>query len=154
MLSYNHILCLISVSINASTNSIQPGENFSIGCYVFGLSVVEYLNSDIELLLRKNNSIIQTVRVLKGGSHGENDKYGWTEKFHKNNTCEIISVRFDVFSKFSSLILVFKNVYVLKNPFLTDQDVIETRLFPFSRQRNKDSYTSYYFFKKLSFIKK
>lgn len=113
----HHILCLISVSINASTNSIKPGENFSIDCYVFGLSVVEYLNSDIELLLRKNNSIIQTVRVLKGGSHGENDKYGWTEKFHKNNTCEIISVRFDVFSKFFKLDINFQKCICVKKPF-------------------------------------
>lgn len=87
-----------SVSINASTNSIRPGEDFYIDCTIFGLNIIEYLNSEVELLLRKNNTVIKTVRVMKGTSHGKNEKYWWTENFPKVNTCDIISVRFDVFN--------------------------------------------------------
>lgn len=113
MISCYFTLCIFLVSINASTDSIKTGENFSIRCTIFGLSGLQYLNSQVTLLLRQNDSIKTTVRVWTDRSHNVTDKYGGTVNYSEDVACELrnrIWVTFDFFSKFLGQILTIKKV--------------------------------------------
>ncbi|XP_052675988.1 uncharacterized protein LOC128157459 isoform X2 [Crassostrea angulata] len=69
----------VCVSIDASTNFIKTGEAFSIDCNIFGLSGVDLLTLNVEILLRQNQFI---KRIVKGSISNfenndlpENDNY-------------------------------------------------------------------------------
>lgn len=94
---------MFTVSINASTKSIKPGENVYIDCTIFGLSTLQYLNSQVTLLLRQNESIKTTVRIWTDRSQNVTEKYGGTVNYYVDDACQLrnrILVRFDIFSKF------------------------------------------------------
>uniref|UniRef100_A0A8W8N8X5 Ig-like domain-containing protein n=1 Tax=Magallana gigas TaxID=29159 RepID=A0A8W8N8X5_MAGGI len=95
-----------SVSINASTKSINSGENVHIDCAIFGLSPLQYLNSQVTLLLRQNDSIKTAVRIWTDGSHNVTEKYGGTVNYYIDDECQLrnrILVRFDIFNKTEKL---------------------------------------------------
>lgn len=94
---------MFTVSINASTKSINSGENVHIDCAIFGLSLLQYLNSQVTLLLRQNDSIKTAVRIWTDGSHNVTEKYGGTVNYYVDDECQLrnrILVRFDIISKF------------------------------------------------------
>lgn len=76
----------LCVSIDASTNFIKTGEAFSIDCNIFGLSGVDLLTLNVEILLRQNQFI---KRIVKGSISNfenndlpENDNYSWMVYFY------------------------------------------------------------------------
>ncbi|XP_052700769.1 uncharacterized protein LOC128177903 [Crassostrea angulata] len=94
-----------SVSINASTKSIKPGENVHIDCTIFGLSPLQYLNSQVTLLLRQNDSIKTAVRIWTDRSQNVTEKYGGTVNYYVDDACQLrnrILVRFDIFNASTS----------------------------------------------------
>lgn len=94
---------MFTVSINASTDSIKPGENVHIDCTIFGLSPLQYLNSQVTVLLRQNDSIKTAARVWTDRSYNITEKYGGTVNYYEDDACLLrnrILVRFDIFSKF------------------------------------------------------
>lgn len=79
----------LCVSIDASTNFIKTGEAFSIDCNIFGLSGVDLLTLNVEILLRQNQFI---KRIVKGSISNfenndlpENDNYSWMVFYYKDD---------------------------------------------------------------------
>lgn len=104
------------MSIDVSTSFIKTGESFTIDCNIFGLSEVDHLSLNVEILLRQNQYI---KRILKGSIYNiknngipEYDNYRWMVDFYfkaddyHNRTL----VRLHVSSKFSCFISQSTNV--------------------------------------------
>lgn len=104
------------MSIDVSTSFIKTGETFNIDCNIFGLSEVDHLSLNVEILLRQNQYI---KRIIKGSIQNfinyylpEYDNYSWMVDFYykdddyHNRTI----VRLHVSSKLSCFISQSTNV--------------------------------------------